>query len=63
MGGEPAEIPAAGVRPSHNDDGYTLTRSERQVGYWPKKAVFIEGIDRPHEGRIARHTRAGSPCN
>ena len=48
MGGQPGEIPAAGVRPSNDDDGHALARAERQRGHWPKKAVLIERIDRAH---------------
>src|SRR5207247_534748 len=49
MSGEPGEIPPIRVRSSHNDDGNTLARSERQLGHRPKETVLIEGIDRPHE--------------
>ena len=49
MGGEPGEIPTAGVRPSNDDEGNTLARSQRQRGHRPKKAVLIECIDRAHE--------------
>ena len=48
MGRELGGIPPAGVRPSDDDDGNTLARSERQLRHWPKKAILIEGINRPH---------------
>ena len=39
----------ASVRPSNDDDANTLARSEWQVRDWPKKAILIERINRPHE--------------
>jgi hypothetical protein len=49
MARKPGGIPPAGVRFSDDDDANTLARSEWQLRHWPKEAILIEGINRPHE--------------
>ena len=49
MGPKLGGIPAAGVRPSNDDDANTFARSKRQIRHWPKEPILIEGINRPHE--------------
>jgi hypothetical protein len=47
--GEAGEIPATRVRPPNNDEGHTLTRSQRQRRHRPKETILVEGINRAHE--------------
>jgi len=49
MRGDSGEIPATRVRPPNNDEGNTLTRSQRQRRHRPKETILVERINRAHE--------------